>query len=137
MVFVSSTSDLYHWQNYRYADGVFSPINDGGPAGAHDAVAMGIINAGQIVGYYNDDTGVHGFLDAGGRFTNIDVRPVGNVGGATYPIGLNDRGQIVGHFNFYNGGAPHSFLAPCASDVACIATVPEPGSVLPTSPRSQ
>ncbi|MEO8631185.1 MAG: PEP-CTERM sorting domain-containing protein [Betaproteobacteria bacterium] len=130
MVFVSSVSDLYHWQNYLYADGVFSPISGLSPAGAHDIVAMGINNAGQMVGYYNDDTGVHGFLDADRSFTNIDVRPVGSVGGATFPLGLNDRGQIVGYFNLYNGGAPHSFLAPCASDVTCIAMVPEPGSVL-------
>src|SRR6476646_8261658 len=43
--------------------------------GASFTQALGINNAGQIVGSFNNSTGVHGFLtnNTGGSFTPIDV----------------------------------------------------------------
>ena len=56
--------------------------------------AFGINDAGQIVGPFIDSTGVHGFLDTGGSFTQIDVP--GAI--STQAFGINDAGQIVGVF---------------------------------------
>src|SRR4051794_16662368 len=41
--------------------------------GAFFTHASDINNAGQIVGFFSDSTGGHGFLDTGGSFTLIDV----------------------------------------------------------------
>jgi probable HAF family extracellular repeat protein len=61
--------------------------------------AIGINNAGQIVGSYTDTAGnTHGFLDTNGSFTTLDF-PVSTF---TEPTGINNVGQIVG---FYSGGA--------------------------------
>ncbi len=65
--------------------------------------ALGINNSGQIVGLFGDASGTHGFLDAGGSFTTIDVsRTTG-----TAAFGINDSGQIVGLFGHR---LAHSFL---------------------------
>jgi probable HAF family extracellular repeat protein len=62
--------------------------------------ATGINDAGHIVGNFDNSTGRHGFLDAGGNFTQIDVP------GATFTsaFGVNGTGQIVGAV------AGHGFL---------------------------
>src|SRR5438034_1048014 len=55
--------------------------------------AVGINNAGQIVGEFRDATGAgHGFLDTAGTFTTIDVPGAFR----TSASGINDAGQIVG-----------------------------------------
>ena len=46
--------------------GSFSVIKD--PSATGDTFAMGINNAEQIVGYYKNGSGVHGFLDSGGAY---------------------------------------------------------------------
>jgi probable HAF family extracellular repeat protein len=48
----------------------FTPIDVPGAFGTN---AFGINPSGQIVGRYDDSTGVHGFLYAEGVFTPIDV----------------------------------------------------------------
>src|SRR5438309_1251631 len=76
------------------------------PGGAGNTVASGINDAGQIVGFFTDGTGgVHGFLDTGGSFTQIDVP--GAFG--TAALGINDTGQIVGRFSVRFEGT-HGFL---------------------------
>ena len=67
--------------------------------GSTSTTAIGISNAGQIVGDYTDSAGsTHGFLDINGTFTTLDFP------GSTYTAatGINNLGQIVG---FYSGGA--------------------------------
>ncbi len=60
--------------------------------GSTSTQAIGINNAGQIVGRYIDSAGAeHGFLDSGGVFSTIDA-PYG----ATIASGINNIGQIVG-----------------------------------------
>jgi probable HAF family extracellular repeat protein len=68
-----------------------------------DYPAKGINDSGQIVGYFGDAAGLHGFLYSGGSFTTIDVP------GAVQTIanGINDSGQIVGSFS---DAAGHGFL---------------------------
>jgi probable HAF family extracellular repeat protein len=80
----------------------FSPLN---VPGATITVASGINNRGQIVGWFLDATGTHGFLKDGSTFTTIDV-PDTQV---TSAYGINDRGQVVG--SFLDATGEHSFLA--------------------------
>ena len=67
--------------------------------GSGNTYAYGINNSGQIVGYFQDAGGYHGFVDTGGRFTTIDVP------GAYFTLayGINDSGQIVGSFVHASG----------------------------------
>ena len=70
--------------------------------------AVGINDAGEIVGYYRDSSGnYHGLLDVGGNFSSIDFP--GAV--ATYAFGINASEQIVGYyFDILANGSPHGFL---------------------------
>jgi len=74
--------------------------------GAIDSGAMGINDAGNIVGAYFDSTGEHGFLDAGGSFTSI------NVAGSTFTIadGIAAGGQIVGIYGATTTQVPATFF---------------------------
>src|SRR5215471_12802765 len=67
--------------------------------------ANGINAAGQIVGYWGDSAGSHGFLYSGRSFTTFDV-PGSSV---TQAFGINDAAQIVG--TFWNSTGPsHGYL---------------------------
>lgn len=69
-----------------------TPINF---PGSNNSQALGLNNAGQIVGDYVDAGGVmHGFVFDGVNYTSIDVP--GSV--STTINGINDHGQIVGFF---------------------------------------
>jgi probable HAF family extracellular repeat protein len=70
----------------------------------YGTAATDINDRGQIVGYYGDSTGIHGFLYSEGVYTTIDDPSATS---NTTPTGINDRGQIVG---FYDDGQ-HGFLA--------------------------
>ena len=76
---------------------------------ASDTFAHGINPSGQIVGYYIDGAGFHGFLYDGGVFTPIDVP------GASYTQanGITPSGQIVGLYVDSTGEyrSPSGFLA--------------------------
>jgi len=64
--------------------------------GASLTYAYDINNVGQIVGFYDDDSGDHGFLrDPTGRVTTID----GPEAIFTAATGINDAGQAVGLFH--------------------------------------
>jgi len=88
---------------------VFTPVND--PNGV-STTPRGINNTGEIVGYFFDANGMHGFLDSGGTFTTVDdpsavARYAGSIG--TEVTGINDNGQMVGYFDDGKGGV-HGFL---------------------------
>lgn len=72
-------------------------------------VAIGIDNAGQIVGTtYTPFSGgtTHGFLYSGGSFTTLD-----DPGAAqTIPSGINDAGQIVGSISMFGLPYPQAFV---------------------------
>lgn len=74
--------------------------------GAYYTQGTGINNAGQIVGWFGDATGTHGFLYAGGTFSTLDVPFPG--GDSTRAWGINNADQIVGSFGDATG--PHGFL---------------------------
>jgi len=74
--------------------------------GAPTTLALGINDAGLIVGIYFDTSGIeHGFLKSGSSLTPIDVP------GSTFTQvdGINDVGQIVGGFGD-STGFRHGFL---------------------------
>ena len=103
----------------RDAAGMFTVID---VPGAADTDALGINDAGQIVGaYFDSNSGVwHGFLrDAAGMITTIDVPRASY----TAAYGITNAGQIVG--TFQDAFLLHGFLA-----TPSLAPVPEPGSLL-------
>jgi probable HAF family extracellular repeat protein len=78
------------------------------PSATIGTEALGINDQGQIVGQYNDSSGLHGFLYAAGVFTPLDVPFSGTV--ATIAFGINDRGQIVGYYIDFPASRAHGFL---------------------------
>jgi probable HAF family extracellular repeat protein len=68
---------------------------------------FGINDVGEIVGFYQDASGQHGFLYAAGVFTSLDVP--GAATGSTQAFGVNNRGQIVG---IYRDQTPQSAGGP-------------------------
>ena len=81
-------------EGFLDTNGTFTTIN---VPGAASGLATGINNLGQIVGIWNNASGVQqGYLDTNGTITTIDVP------GSKWTAvsGINDYGQIVG---FYTG----------------------------------
>lgn len=82
--------------------------------GASWTVASGINDSGQIVGYYNDASGVrHGFLLSAGTYTTIDCPSPYTA--QSIANGVNSAGQIVGTCSAPGGvngvyGTTRSFL---------------------------
>ena len=75
--------------------------------GAKQTYALGMNDAGQIVGYYNFSVGSpsHAFLLSDCQYTTIDVPGATS----TQAYGINNAGQIVG--GYYNAdGLTHAFL---------------------------
>src|SRR6266852_3685135 len=76
------------------ADYAFSTLD---VPGAISTYPSGINSVGQIVGFYTDGAGSHGFLLSDEEYTSLDVRD----GDETYAYGINNVGQIVG--SYYDG----------------------------------
>jgi uncharacterized membrane protein len=55
--------------------------------------ALGLNDAGNIVGWFKDSGGQHGFVDIGGAFTTLDDP---NAGLSTQAYGINASGTIAG-----------------------------------------
>jgi hypothetical protein len=80
----------------------FTPID---VPGAFWTEAYGINDSNNIVGWYHDATGAHGFLLAEGNFTPIDVPGASR----TVAYGINDSNKIVGYY--WDGmGGDNGFL---------------------------
>jgi probable HAF family extracellular repeat protein/autotransporter passenger strand-loop-strand repeat protein len=66
--------------------------------------AFDMNSSDEVVGWFsNPSAGQHGFLYSGGTYTILD-----DPGGATYPMGINANGDVVGWFNDRTGD--HAFL---------------------------
>jgi probable HAF family extracellular repeat protein len=67
--------------------------------------AFDMNSSGEVVGYYYNglDHQEHGFLYSGGTYTILD-----DPGVATFPLGINANGDVVGWFNDRTGD--HAFL---------------------------
>jgi probable HAF family extracellular repeat protein len=82
--------------------GTFSNVDFPGATGTQ---AIGVNNAGQIVGeYFDAANGEHGFVSSGGTFTAIDFPGAT----ATVAAGINAAGDIVGAWA--DGTGTHGFL---------------------------
>jgi len=78
----STTTETYQAVNY---------------AGAAQQAAYGVNDSGEIVGTYSDSLAVlHGYLQSGGSFINLDVPFSGATG--TNAVGINNSGEIVGYW---------------------------------------
>src|SRR5690242_13405540 len=72
------------------------------------SVARGINDAGQIVGFFSDGAGTHGFIrDRNGKFTDPINYPSATAT-STSPRGINSAGQIVGVFT--DSAGTHGFF---------------------------
>ena len=112
--------------SYLDTNGVFTQIT---VPGIGSGVSVFAINdVGQIVGNYGNETGSFGFLDANGTVTNINFVPGSPVpGGFTFPLGINNSGQIVGFASFvggflYSGGVSTQIIVPEANETTVEAT---------------
>ncbi len=93
-----------HGHGFLEFGGSFTTID---VPGASDTEALGINNAGQVVGSgYYGDAGDHGFLESAGSFTTIDVPGASD----TEAYGINDAGQVVGYYYEDASGQSHGFL---------------------------
>jgi uncharacterized membrane protein len=104
-------SSLAQADNFSLTPDSFTRID---VPGASATFALGINNAGQIVGTYTDDTGRHGFAASGNDFTTID---------GIVAYGINNLGQIVGS-NLGTDGLFHGFL----DDGSDVASIDVPGA---------
>jgi hypothetical protein len=63
---------------------------------------LGVNDLGQIVGQYQDSSGIwHGYEESGGKFTEINVPFAGTAG--TFASSINDSGEIVGLYELGSG----------------------------------
>lgn len=96
-------------RGFKYVSGGITFIDY---TGAERTSALGITDAGAIVGQFQDAVGVwHGFILRQGHFEIIDVP------GAleTRPNGINNSGQIVGSCSLDNITSPWVLL--CAREI--------------------
>jgi probable HAF family extracellular repeat protein len=79
---------------FRNRSGQFTLID---VPGAIITQGRGLNDLNQVVGYYRDQAGdQHGFVWDDGAFVTFDLPDLENV--IPYPLGINNRGQIVGLF---------------------------------------
>src|SRR5512133_1513266 len=79
----------------------YTTLDDPLASGSLGTNAVGINNAGQIVGEYSDGSGFHGFLLSGGTYTTLNDPLAPNF---TETFGINSAGQIVGNYVVSGGG---------------------------------
>ena len=100
----------FHYHGFLFSDGTLTTFDVGAPGFYGSTV--GINNAGEILGIFNDNGGptgfrVHGFLLSGTAITQIDAP--GAV--ETYPVAMNDSGEVLGYSYPDNSGRnPTYFL---------------------------
>ncbi len=83
-------------------------ITDLGTLGGTDSVALGLNEAGQVVGYsyLPDNTTFRAFL-----YSNGTMHDLGTLGGAhSIATGINEAGQVVGYAYLPDNAVEHAFL---------------------------
>jgi probable HAF family extracellular repeat protein len=85
-------------QGFLYDNGTYTTLND--PLATGPTSAYGINDAGQIVGSYSDNSGVHGFVYSNGTYTTLNDPLNPN---NTVLSGINNAGQIIGNYGNANG----------------------------------
>jgi len=101
---VYTNNSTHRSMAFLYKKQTFTDIP--GPTGAIASEAVGINDKEDIVGYYEDSSGVwHGFLLQGSNYTTLDVPGAAR----SYADGINNKGHIV-LFWFDSSGSCHSSL---------------------------
>jgi pimeloyl-ACP methyl ester carboxylesterase len=112
---------------FQYSDGNFSTIDFPGACCGNEA--LGINNSGVVVGDYNDNVFIHGYILANGNYSTLDFP--GAV--VTIPFAINNHGTIVGQYQnadfsfhgfIYNG---QFTTFDCPSGGAAIAAINDQG----------
>jgi hypothetical protein len=126
---------LQRYHGFRWEAGVFRPV-DAPFDGAMATALLGINNAGQVIGTYlhhrpgspdvNDYDNTVAFLIDGGTWTVLAVPGVTApcCGGTTFPMDLNNRGQVLGATRDAQGGPAYFLYA--EGVYTLIAGVPAP-----------
>jgi hypothetical protein len=113
-----------------YAQGAWTFTTTDDPAatpGTTGTFAQGINDRGQVVGYFYDSTGIHGFSKTGSSFTTLNYpdAPL-----TTFAEGINNKGDVVGRYYpnvagtvvnkaggfLYSGGVYTAINDPLATD---------------------
>src|SRR5712692_1111067 len=126
---VNSQSDIVGWSfdtgfkqhGYLLSNGNFTQLDFNNDVN-RPTTALGLNTGGDIVGFFRNSTGVHGFLvNKGGlmSFTTIDFP------GATFTLAtaINDSGQIVG-LHGDSAFVDHAFVRSPAGTFTAVADVP-------------
>jgi hypothetical protein len=111
--------------NFVQLDAPFATVVDTNGTHGGSTYAMGLNNSDDVVGYVYDGLGnIHGFVEDGGVFTEIDVPPGADAFGTdpygTEVLGINDGGELVGIYN--DDAGTHGFIA-------TLNDAPEPASL--------
>ena len=113
---------------YAQSGWTFTTIDDpAATTGAGGTFAQGINDPGQVVGYFYDSTGIHGFSKTGSSFATLNYpdAPL-----TTFAEGINNKGDVVGRYNpdvagtvvnkaggfLYSGGVYTAINDPSATD---------------------
>ena len=92
-------------RSFMVAGTTFTYLDGFLPGGTQNNQAVGINNAGWVVGFYADSSGVlHGYLFNGTSATTLDF--LGGMG--TQAFGINNHGEIVGDYTD-SAGTMHGF----------------------------
>jgi hypothetical protein len=109
-----------------HRDGKFISFD---PPGGFNTAPEWITDSGEIAGYYEDQLGVlHGFIrHKDGTFATIDVPDaIGGEGKGTFPMSLNENGELVGHYSAGGNGLDRGFVR---HKDGSVASVDPPGGI--------
>jgi probable HAF family extracellular repeat protein len=97
---------------FLYSGGTFTDLGSVGGGPHTDTEALGINNAGQVVGYSTAADGTkHAFLYSGSSMQDLGtIAPY-----YAFPVAINGSGMIVGNLQTYVGGPVGGFI--CANGV--------------------
>ena len=114
---------------YAQSGWTFTTIDDPAAIGNTGTFAQGINDPSQVVGYFLDSTGTHGFSKTGSSFTTLNY-PSAPL--STFAEGINNKGDVVGWYNgsvagyinpnpgshgfLYSGGVYTAINDPSATD---------------------
>lgn len=113
-----TSSESGYSLGFIYNNGNYTTIDD--PYATKGTSALGINNIGEVVGFYQNNSGVHGFLFNGNSYTTIN-NPNGT---NTYAYGINDSGQISGFLTNSNGAVIGGFVA-----TPTVTSIPVPSAI--------
>lgn len=102
--------------------------------GAYETIALGLNDLDQVVGYYSDSIGTHGFLFDDGAFTTLDAAPPSYY---TLATAINAAGEVAGVFvddigshGFVYDGINYTVFDPPSSMLLTVSSINDAGQVV-------